>query len=99
MAANHPARHPTRCLAHFHTFVGQLPDSGKCNAAVCPPGNLQDNSQVGAQPARNVLVAVRATADAISRETSCKMAARNFVITISNLTPKNYELITINTQS
>jgi hypothetical protein len=81
------------------TFAGQLPGCGQCNAAECPRVNLQDYTQVGAQPARNVLVAVRATADATSSETSRKMTARNSGITISNLTPKNYELITINTQS
>jgi hypothetical protein len=98
MAANHPARHPARCLAHFRTFAGQLPGCGKCNAAECPGGNLQDNSQVGEQLTRNVLVAVRATNDATSRETSRNTACRNSVITISNLSPKNYEHITINTQ-
>jgi hypothetical protein len=93
MAANHPTRNPARCLAHFRPFAGQLPGRGKCNAAECPRGKLQDNSQVGAQRSRNVLVAVRATADATSRETSRKMTAQNCVITISTMTPQNYEHI------
>jgi hypothetical protein len=99
MAANRPTRNPARCLAHYRTFTGKLPGSGKCNATECPRGNLQDNSQVGAQRSRNVRVAVRATADAISRETSYEMAARNSVTTISTMTPPNYEYIAINTQS
>jgi hypothetical protein len=98
MAANHPVRHPARCLTHFRTFARQLPGHVQCSAAECPHDNLQDNSQDGAQPARNVLVTVRATADATSCETSRKMTARNSVITISTMTPKNNELITINTQ-
>ena len=99
MAANQPASHPARCLARFRIFARQLPGCGKCNTAECPRDCLQDNSQDGAQRSRNSRVAVRATADATSRETSRKVTARNSVITISNLTPKNYELITINTQS
>jgi hypothetical protein len=98
MASNHPTRNPARCLAHFRTFAGQLPGSGKCNAADCPQVNSEDNSQVGAQRSRNVRVANHAIADATSRETSRKMTARNCVITISKLTPNNYEFITINTQ-
>jgi len=54
-------------------FTGQLPGGGKCNAAECPRVNLQDNSQVGAQRSRVVRVAVRATTDTTSRETSRKV--------------------------
>jgi hypothetical protein len=93
-----PARSPTRCLAHSRTFAAQLPGCGKCDAAECPHVNSQDNSQVGAKRSRKVRVAVHAKADATSREISRKMTALNSVITISNLTPKNYELIAINTQ-
>jgi hypothetical protein len=95
MASNHPTRNPARCLAHFRTFAEQLPGSGKRNAARCPRGNLQDNSQVCEQRSRNVLIAVRAADDATSRETSRKITARNCVITISTMTPKNYEYIII----
>ena len=82
----------------FPPISAHLPGSGKCNAADCPQVNSEDNSQVGAQTARNVRVAIHAIADATSRETSRKMTARNCVITISKLTPNNYELLTINTQ-
>jgi hypothetical protein len=82
----------------FSHICRELPGCGKCNAAECQGGNLQDNSQDGEHRSRNVRVAVRATADATSREISRKMTARNSPITISNLSPKNYELITINTQ-
>jgi hypothetical protein len=81
MAANHPARHPARSLAQSHSFAGQLPGSGKRNANRCPRGNLQDNSQVGAQWSRNVLIAVHTTIDATSRETSRKTTYRNFPVT------------------
>jgi hypothetical protein len=80
----------------------QRPGNSRVVATAMPPNvrqdGLQDNSQDGAQSARNVLVTVRATADATSCETSRKMTARNSVITISTMTPKNNELITINTQ-
>ena len=36
--------------------------------------------------------------NAITSETSRKMARRNFVVTLSTMTPQNYEHITINTQ-
>ena len=48
--------------------------------------------------ARNARTAVRATDNAITSETSRKMARRNFVVTLSTMAPKNYEHITINTQ-
>jgi hypothetical protein len=48
--------------------------------------------------ARNARTAVRATDNAITSETSRKMARRNFVVTLSTMTPQNYEHITINTQ-
>jgi hypothetical protein len=95
MAANHPAKHPARCLAQSCSFAGQLPGCGQCNAARWPRGNLQDNSQVGEQLTRNIRVAVRETTDATYRETSRKMTARNCVSTISTMTPKNYEHIII----
>ena len=76
-----------------------MPGGVKSNTAEYPGGNLQDNSQVDTHQSRNVRVAVRAIADTTTRELSRKMIARSSVITISNLTPKNYELITINTQS
>jgi hypothetical protein len=47
---------------------------------------------------RNVRVTVRATDKATTSETSRKMARRNFVVTISTMTPKKYEHITINAQ-
>jgi hypothetical protein len=81
MAANHPARHPARSLAQTRTFAGQLPGCGKCNTAECPRVNLQDNSQVGVQWSRNVLIAVHTTIDATSRETSRKTTYRNFPVT------------------
>jgi hypothetical protein len=81
MAANHLARHPARWIAHFRPFAGQLPGCGKCNAAECPRGNLQDNSQVGELRSRNVRVTVHAITDATYRETSRKMIARNFPVT------------------
>jgi hypothetical protein len=48
--------------------------------------------------ARTARTAVRATDNAITSETSRKMARRNFVVTLSTMTPQNYEHITINTQ-
>jgi hypothetical protein len=48
--------------------------------------------------ARNARTAVRATDNAITSETSRKMARRNFVVTLSTMTPQKYEHITINTQ-
>jgi hypothetical protein len=54
MSANHPVRNLARCLAHFRIISRQLPGSRNRNAAECPHGNLQDNSQYGAQrPRRN----------------------------------------------
>lgn len=47
---------------------------------------------------RNVRVTIRATGKATTSETSRKMARRNFVVTNSTMTPKNYEHITINAQ-
>jgi hypothetical protein len=98
MSANHLARHLARYLAVFRTISRQWSASGKCNAAKFPRGNLQDNSQYAAQRSRNFHTVYHPTANATFRETSRKMTARNFVITISTMTSKNYEHITINTQ-
>jgi hypothetical protein len=79
-----------------------FPGNGRAVANAIPPNvrtsDSQDNLQHDAQRSRNVRVTVRATDNATTSETSRKMARRNFVVTISTMTPKKYEHITINAQ-
>jgi hypothetical protein len=96
MAANHPARNPVRSPAQFFTISKRLPTLANATPPHFRAINSEDNSQVGAQPARNVLVAVQAKVDATSRGTSRKPTRWNFSMTFESCLQKNYEHITIN---
>ena len=78
---------PRPSLAHW---------PGNCQAVAnaMPP----DGRAATCKTTRKLACNGHATSDATSRETSRKMTARNSVITILNLSSKNYEHITIITQ-
>jgi len=82
----------SRSLPHyFPAMVGQW-------QMLCRRISARGTRETTRNMARNARTAVRATDNAITSETSRKMARRNFVVTLSTMTPKNYEHITINTQ-
>jgi hypothetical protein len=76
---------------HFPAMAGQW-------QMQCRQMSARATRETTCNMTRNVRVTVRATDKATTSETSRKMARRNFVVTISTMTPPNYEHITINAQ-